>query len=104
LWSCGRSLLCNFLEEPAQSRMTLQSVPFEIRHELPGWTLVWMRLRLRPGAEERLADLCREVAEVARADFAGEGLSSHPTVAAVRALFRAAGCDPTRYRPSSPPV
>jgi len=31
----------------------------------------------------------------------GEGLASHPTVAAIRALFRAAGCDPTRYRPSS---
>ena len=84
--------------------MTLPSVPFEIRHELPGWTLVWMLLRLRPGAEERLADLRRlrhEIAQVARANFAGEGLASHPTVAAIRALFRAAGCDPTRYRPSS---
>jgi DNA/RNA-binding domain of Phe-tRNA-synthetase-like protein len=81
--------------------MTLPSVPFQVRHELPGWTLVWLRLRLQSGAEERLADLRREVAEVARANFEGEGLSSHPTVAAVRALFRAAGCDPTRYRPSS---
>jgi DNA/RNA-binding domain of Phe-tRNA-synthetase-like protein len=28
-------------------------------------------------------------------------LPEHATVAAVRALFHAAGCDPTRYRPSS---
>src|SRR6185436_6331248 len=84
--------------------MTLQPVPFPVRHELSGWTLVWVRLELLPGAEERLADLRRlrhEIAEVARANFEGEGLASHPTVAAIRALFRAAGCDPTRYRPSS---
>jgi DNA/RNA-binding domain of Phe-tRNA-synthetase-like protein len=30
-----------------------------------------------------------------------ETLSAHPTVAALRKLFKAAGCDPTRYRPSS---
>ncbi len=30
-----------------------------------------------------------------------ETLSSDPTVAGLRRLFRAAGCDPTRYRPSS---
>jgi len=30
-----------------------------------------------------------------------ESLSSHGTVAALRRLFRAAGCDATRYRPSS---
>jgi DNA/RNA-binding domain of Phe-tRNA-synthetase-like protein len=28
-------------------------------------------------------------------------IDSDPTVAALRKLFRAAGCDPTRYRPSS---
>ena len=30
-----------------------------------------------------------------------ETLSTHPTIAALRKLFKAAGCDPTRYRPSS---
>ena len=30
-----------------------------------------------------------------------EALSTHPTIAALRKLFKAAGCDPTRYRPSS---
>lgn len=81
------------------------TLPFEVRHELPGWELLWLRLQLRPGhepdPEKTLAGLRREVAEVARANFEGEGLSTHPTVAAVRKLFRAAGCDPTRYRPSS---
>ncbi|MCH9647711.1 MAG: hypothetical protein K0U98_05690 [Deltaproteobacteria bacterium] len=30
-----------------------------------------------------------------------ETLSKDPVIAAIRKLFRAAGCDPTRYRPSS---
>jgi len=81
--------------------MMMQPLPFEVRHELPGWELLWVRLRLRPGQEESLAALRREVMEVARANFEGEGLSSHPVVAGIRSLFRAAGCDPTRYRPSS---
>jgi DNA/RNA-binding domain of Phe-tRNA-synthetase-like protein len=68
---------------------------------LPGWELVWVRLAVRPGAEERLAALRREVADLARAALEGIDLSAHATVAAVRKLFRAAGCDPTRYRPSS---
>lgn len=80
-------------------------LPFQVRHELPGWELLWVRLHLRPvqasGNEEALAVLRSEVAEVARANFEGEGLADHPTVQAVRKLFRAAGCDPTRYRPSS---
>jgi len=74
---------------------------FEVKHELPGWELLWLRLRLRPGHEETLAALREEVTEVARANFAGDSLSADPVVAAVRSLFRAAGCDPTRYRPSS---
>lgn len=81
--------------------MTMQPLPFDVRHEIPGWELLWLRLRLLPGQEGPLAALRREVTEVARANFEGEGLSSHPVVAAVRGLFRAAGCDPTRYRPSS---
>ncbi len=79
----------------------MDAVPFEVRHELPGWELLWVRLQRRSGEDEALADLRREVAAVARANFEGEGLATHPTVQAVRKLFRAAGCDPTRYRPSS---
>jgi len=75
----------------------MDPLSFQIRHELPGWELLWVRLRLCPGHEDALAGLRREVAEVARANFEGEGLADHPTVQAVRKLFRAAGCDPTRY-------
>lgn len=74
---------------------------FEVKHELPGWELLWVRLRLRPGHGEALARLRDEVAEAARIHFEGESLSTDPVVAGVRSLFRAAGCDPTRYRPSS---
>jgi DNA/RNA-binding domain of Phe-tRNA-synthetase-like protein len=76
-------------------------VKFEVRHELPGWELLWLHLRLRPGQDEALAALRRDVTEIARANFGGDSLASDPVVAAVRSLFRAAGCDPTRYRPSS---
>ena len=72
--------------------------------DLPGWELVWLRVAVLPGisgADARLAALRREISELARAALEGLDLSSHATVAAVRKLFRAAGCDPTRYRPSS---
>jgi DNA/RNA-binding domain of Phe-tRNA-synthetase-like protein len=79
----------------------MEAPPFDVRHELPGWDLFWARLRLLPGAHERVAGLRRDISELARAVYEGESLSAHPTVAAVRSLFRAAGCDPTRYRPSA---
>lgn len=74
---------------------------FEVKHELPGWELLWLKLRLRQDQDAALAALREEVVAVARANFEGDSLSSDPVVAGVRALFRAAGCDPTRYRPSS---
>jgi DNA/RNA-binding domain of Phe-tRNA-synthetase-like protein len=73
----------------------------DVRHELPGWTLFWADLDLVPGSEAALASLRDEVAARARASHTLEGLSAHPTAAAVRKLFRQAGCDPTRHRPSS---
>ena len=73
----------------------------EVRHELPGWTLLWTRLEFRIGAEAALASLRAAVAERARASHAPDRLAEHPTSAAVRRLFRQAGCDPTRHRPSS---
>lgn len=72
-----------------------------IRFELAGWDLFWVRVESVPGQEEALATLRRTTSERVRSRFEPESLSSHPTVAAVRSLFRAAGCDPTRYRPSS---
>jgi DNA/RNA-binding domain of Phe-tRNA-synthetase-like protein len=78
------------------------AAPFAVRHELPGWELFWAHLELLPGDhEDQMTALRREVSELARASLEGIDLSSHATVAALRKLFRAAGTDPTRYRPAS---
>ena len=79
----------------------MSAFPPEVRHELDGWLLFWADLAVVPGHEERLAALRREVAARAASTYVLESLSEHPTVAAVRRLFRRAGCDPTRYRPAS---
>ncbi|HEX3527047.1 MAG TPA: phenylalanine--tRNA ligase beta subunit-related protein [Thermoanaerobaculia bacterium] len=73
----------------------------ESRLDLAGWDLVWVHLTALPGADEKLAALRHDVSELARASLEGIEISSHRTAAAIRKLFRAAGCDPTRYRPSS---
>lgn len=79
----------------------METPPFAVHHDLAGWDLFWVHLEFIPGQEEALAALRRGVSERARSRFAPDSLSPHPTVAALRSLFRAAGCDPTRYRPSS---
>jgi len=79
----------------------MQPTPFPVTHELEGWDLFWSRLEAVPGQGEALEALRRRAGERARSEHDAESLSAHPTVAALRALFRAAGCDPTRYRPSS---
>lgn len=75
--------------------------PPPTRHQLPGWLLFWAALALQPGGTAALAALRGEVAARARTSHTLENLSEHPTVAALRRLYRQAGCDPTRYRPSS---
>ncbi|HTQ79994.1 MAG TPA: phenylalanine--tRNA ligase beta subunit-related protein [Thermoanaerobaculia bacterium] len=75
--------------------------PFPVHLELAGWDLYWARLTRQAGGEEGLADLRREVTARARSTRELENLAADPTVAAVRRLFKAAGCDPSRYRPSS---
>jgi len=79
------------------------SLPFPptVTHALPGWRLFWADLELLPGGRDELARLRIEVAGRARSSYSLETLSQHPTVAALRRLFRQAGCDPTRYRPSN---
>ena len=80
----------------------MEPVAFSVVHELVGWELLWVRLRVEAGSHEpALAALRRAVGRRARSALTLESLSSHPAAAAVRGLFRAAGCDPTRYRPSS---
>ncbi|HSK77212.1 MAG TPA: phenylalanine--tRNA ligase beta subunit-related protein [Thermoanaerobaculia bacterium] len=72
-----------------------------VHSELPGWNLFWVRLETVPEPEKPLAALREAVAERARSTWTLEDLPDRPAVAAMRKLFRAAGCDPTRYRPSS---
>lgn len=72
-----------------------------VRHDLPGWTLFWARLCMHPHDPARLAQAFAAGQAAARGAWSLETLAQQPTVAAVRVLFRQAGCDPTRYRPSS---
>ena len=73
----------------------------DVRHELPGWTLFWARFANITPDVGAATGLCGAVALRVRASYVLDKLAEHPTVAAVRRLFRQAGCDPTRYRPSS---
>lgn len=75
--------------------------PPHTTHELGGWLLFWADLEFTGGHDEALSDLRRQVAERVRATHEIERLSQHPTVAGLRRLYRQAGTDPTRYRPSS---
>jgi DNA/RNA-binding domain of Phe-tRNA-synthetase-like protein len=75
--------------------------PFDVRFELDGWSVFWAGLAAAPGPAEGLASLRRSAAERARERSTPESLPAVPVVRAMRRLFRAAGCDPTRYRPSS---
>lgn len=77
------------------------STPFQLDMQLPGWELFWALIEAEEGTGERTAALLRETSELARASLEGIDLASHATVSAIRKLFRAAGTDPTRYRPSS---
>jgi DNA/RNA-binding domain of Phe-tRNA-synthetase-like protein len=79
----------------------MEMPPFEITKELAGWKLFWARLETVAGQETALAALRAEVVRKARESLTAENLASHPPVAGMRRLFKAAGCDPTRYRPSA---
>lgn len=76
--------------------------PSEIDYRLDGWRLFVAQLEaLETPDREGLAELRASVSQAVRHELDLATLSSHPPVAAMRKLFRAAGTDPTRYRPSS---
>jgi len=79
----------------------MDALPFDVRFEIEGWKLFWALLESQPSHPEELLEVSRVVVGRVRGNLELETLSTHPTVAALRRLFRAAGCDPTRYRPSS---
>jgi DNA/RNA-binding domain of Phe-tRNA-synthetase-like protein len=73
------------------------------RSELPGWELAWFEVEAE-SEPEAAAALARRRARTAgglAARYEPGALGEHPAVAALRRLFKAAGCDPSRYRPSS---
>ena len=78
----------------------MSDAPFSVHLDLPGWTLAWAELTVDLGSSAAHAALVETIVS-ARARHGGALSPEHPTVAAIRKLFRAAGCDPTRYRPSS---
>ncbi len=73
--------------------------PTEAR--LDGWELHWSELEPTGEGAEALRALCVAEAEEARRRWSSGVPVEHPTVSSLRRLFRAAGTDPTRYRPSS---
>jgi DNA/RNA-binding domain of Phe-tRNA-synthetase-like protein len=75
---------------------------FETDMQLDGWRLFWAHLEIQNIDATVLTDRRKQVANAARGRFADTAaISGDPVVAALRKLFRAAGCDPTRYRPAS---
>jgi DNA/RNA-binding domain of Phe-tRNA-synthetase-like protein len=77
------------------------ATPFAVAVELPGWALAWARLTPTGAGAAELASLRRQVAAETRAARQLDALAQDATVASLRRLFKAAGCDPSRYRPSS---
>jgi DNA/RNA-binding domain of Phe-tRNA-synthetase-like protein len=80
----------------------MMTAPFNTNMQLDGWRLFWAHLEVNDVHVPTMAARRRQVADAARQRFSDtSAISGHPVVAALRALFRAAGCDPTRYRPAS---
>jgi DNA/RNA-binding domain of Phe-tRNA-synthetase-like protein len=69
--------------------------------ELPGWELCWFHLAVTGAGSAELALRRGRFAAELRARHTAADLGESPTVAALRRLFKAAGTDPSRYRPSS---
>ena len=68
---------------------------------LAGWELCWIRLEVTGGGGTELAARRARVAAELAARWTAADLGEDPAVAALRRLFKAAGTDPSRYRPSS---
>lgn len=66
---------------------------------LPGWALFFSDWEVR-GEDPLDEGLIAGVLDDLKGEFAGRDLAADPVVGAVRKLFRQAGTDPTRYRPS----
>lgn len=79
----------------------MESLPFDVELGLEGWQLFWAHVSV--GTDQSGLPILRQrVAAGVRTRYADTAaIAADPVIAALRGLFRAAGCDPTRYRPSS---
>jgi DNA/RNA-binding domain of Phe-tRNA-synthetase-like protein len=85
------------MSEPA-----VQALPFDVRFELEDWKLFWALVEVVDENAPGLGELRTRVAAAARERFTtAADIAQAPAVQGMRRLFRAAGCDPTRYRPAS---
>jgi DNA/RNA-binding domain of Phe-tRNA-synthetase-like protein len=76
-------------------------LPFDVKIELDGWELLWAFLSVGED-QSGLAELRMRVTSKVRERFSeSAAVAAYLPVAAMRKLFRAVGCDPTRYRPAS---
>jgi DNA/RNA-binding domain of Phe-tRNA-synthetase-like protein len=75
----------------------------EWRSELPGWSLAWVAAETTgdAAAAAALAARRRRITAELATRWTPAAHGEDPTVAALRRLFKAAGTDPGRYRPSS---
>jgi DNA/RNA-binding domain of Phe-tRNA-synthetase-like protein len=79
----------------------MSTTPCDIRVELEGWELFWALVESY-GDHSGLAVVRQNVVESVRERFSDAAeIVASPPITALRKLFRAVGCDPTRYRPSS---
>jgi DNA/RNA-binding domain of Phe-tRNA-synthetase-like protein len=74
--------------------------PPQVQLKLSGWELLWVELEIKDGNTD-LAVLREQLPARVKQILKGHPPAEHPTVQSVRSLFRNAGCDPTRHRPSS---
>jgi len=74
--------------------------PPEVDLKLAGWQLFWAEIKVN-GNGDGLTQEREALPSRIRTILKGLPIAEHPTVRSVRTLFRNAGCDPTRYRPSS---
>jgi len=79
----------------------MKPLPFDVDKQVDGWSLFWAHLKLTSRDQGSLATLRTEVAESVRTRYELPSLAVDSTVSGLRKLFKATGCDPSRYRPSS---
>ena len=79
----------------------MENPPFGVTKNLDGWGLFWAKLFVEKNSPEMLAQIRRTTEKQVLKRYDIKSLSTHPVVSGLRSLFRATGCDPTRYRPSS---